>query len=123
MPAVSARAQARLDRTHDTANTIAEQRKGKITDGTTDMMRSASEQRAADLMPGSGHHGIAYTFAVSVTGRDPADLRRARARVEEAAAECCITDLRWAARRHDVAVFATYPLARGMAETTAAVRI
>ncbi|WP_157108427.1 hypothetical protein [Aldersonia kunmingensis] len=123
IPAIHARAQARLDRTHDAATQLAEQRKGQISDGTSEVMRSSSEQRATDLMPGSGHHGLVYAITVSVTGRSVDDLRRARGRVEEAAAECAITELRWTRRRHDVTAFATYPLARGMAETTTAVRI
>ncbi|WP_084436116.1 hypothetical protein [Aldersonia kunmingensis] len=123
IPAISARAQARLDRTHDAATQLSEQRKGQISDGTSEVMRSSSELRATDLMPGSGHHGLTYAITVAVTGRSEDDLRRARARVEEAAAECAITELRWTRRRHDVTVFATYPLGRGMAETPAAVRI
>lgn len=123
VPQARARARAKVDRSSDVAAQITEHKKGVVTDGTSAAMRAASETRAQDLVPGSGHHGVLYTIVLSVTARDLDALRRAVSRAEDAAAECAIPCLKWFTNWHDVAVFGTYPLGRGMAETKDAVRV
>lgn len=68
-------------------------------------------------MPGSGHHGAIYAIAIAVTGRDSEDLDRACLRVTEAAGESALAEIDWCDGDHDVALFATLPLGRGLAET------
>ena len=110
-----ARAKAREDVAHDGASLIDDAEKGRVDDGTDAVMLSASRRRLADLAPGSGHHGVDWSMAISVTAADPADLRRACMRVANEAAQSALTDLDWQDTWHDVGVLATYPLARGMA--------
>ncbi|MDP1293840.1 hypothetical protein Q6296_28910, partial [Klebsiella variicola] len=76
-----------------------------------------SAHRRSDLKPGSGHHGMIYSLAVSVTGRGEDDALRACTRVEQAAADCGIGEIEWQDNRHDVASLLTLPLGRGLAAT------
>jgi len=117
VPAHRARAAARGDFTADQARRTKDYQRGKLDDGSTEVMATASDRRRHDLMPGSGHHGAIYTAAIAVTGRDPDDLDRACLRVTEAANESAIAEIDWAHGDHDVAVFITLPLARGLAAT------
>jgi hypothetical protein len=118
VPAARARTAARGDFTADEARKVKEARKGKIDDGSSDVLLSASDRRRQDLMPGSGHHGVIYSLAVAVTGRDEEDLERACLRVTEAANDSAISEIEWATDDHDVRVFATLPLGRGLAATS-----
>ncbi|MQY28909.1 SCO6880 family protein [Nocardia aurantia] len=117
VPAHRARAAARGDHTSDLARRAKDLQKGRLDDGSADVLATASDRRRHDLMPGSGHHGAIYTATIAVTGRDPDDLERACLRVTEAAHDSAITDIDWATDDHDVAVFATLPLGRGLAVT------
>ena len=117
VPAGKARQAAKSDYTSDEARKIKEAKKGKVTDGTSDVLASASDRRRFDLKPGSGHHGAIYSLAVAVTGRDDEDLERAWLRVLEAANDSAFTEIEAATAEHDVALFATLPLGRGMAST------
>lgn len=110
-----ARAKAREDVAQDGASMIGDAEKGRIDDGTDEVMLSASRRRLADLAPGSGHQGVDWSMAISVTAADPAELRRACMRVANEAAQSALTDLDWQDTFHDAAVLATLPLARGMA--------
>ncbi|WP_280494362.1 SCO6880 family protein [Nocardia asiatica] len=118
VPAAKARTAARGDFTADEARKVKERRKGKIDDGSSDVLLSASDRRRQDLTPGSGHHGGIYSLAVAVTGRDEEDLERACLRVSEAANESAIGEIDWATDDHDVALFATLPLGRGLGATS-----
>lgn len=115
VPDTVARAKAAEDVAQDGGARIADAKKGRISDGTTEVLLSSSTLRNRDLAPGSGVHGLNYSMAVSVTGRDPEDLRRSCLRVEAAAGNCGITRLHWQTDRHDVAQVVTLPLARGLA--------
>lgn len=115
IPDHKARTAAREDRTDDTAALTREQRKGKIGDGTTAVLEASSARRQEDLMPGSGHHGVVYSMAIAVTAPGEDAIVRACDRVLEAANASSITELEWAERRHDVAMFSTLPLGRGLA--------
>ncbi|MQY18956.1 SCO6880 family protein [Nocardia macrotermitis] len=117
VPAHRARAAARGDFTADQARRTKEQQRGKLDDGSTEVMATASDRRRHDLMPGSGHHGAIYSATIAVTGRDPDDLDRACLRVSEAAGESAIAEIDWAHADHDVAIFTTLPLGRGLAAT------
>ncbi|WP_216895607.1 hypothetical protein [Nocardia alni] len=117
VPAHRARAAARGDFTADQARRTKDYQRGKLDDGSTEVMATASDRRRQDLVPGSGHHGVIYTAAVAVTGRDPDDLDRACLRVTEAANESAVAEITWADDDHDVAVFTTLPLGRGLAAT------
>ncbi|MBF6171129.1 hypothetical protein [Nocardia blacklockiae] len=118
VPAERARAAARGDFTTDEARKTKERRKGKVDDGSSDVLLSASDRRRHDLTPGSGHHGAIHTMAIAVTGRDADDLDRACVRITEAANDSALSEIDWARDDHDVALFATLPLGRGLAPTT-----
>ena len=120
IPDAMARAEAIKDVTQDVSTRIRNRKKGKISDGTAEVMLSASERRNTDLRPGSGVHGSAYSMAISVTGRDEEDLRRACLRVEHAAGSSVINRLAWQDNWHDIAQVSTLPLCRGMAGVKAA---
>lgn len=115
--AAHARTAAVKDVTSDRAQQIREGRKGKVTDGSSEVASSESAHRRSDLKPGSGHHGMIYSLAVSVTGRGEDDALRACTRVEQAAADCGIGEIEWQDNRHDVASLLTLPLGRGLAAT------
>ncbi|MEV6558291.1 hypothetical protein AB0M22_21440 [Nocardia sp. NPDC051756] len=117
VPAHRARAAARGDFTADQARKDKEAKRGKLDDGSTEVLTNASSRRRRDLVPGSGHHGAVYAAAIAVTGRDPDDLDRACMRVEEAANDSAIAAIDWATDDHDVAMFTTLPLGRGLAAT------
>ncbi|CAM4344253.1 hypothetical protein NONI108955_21870 [Nocardia ninae] len=117
VPAHRARAAARGDFTSDQARREKEARRGKLDDGSTEVLTNASGRRRQDLVPGSGHHGAVYAATIAVTGRDPDDLDRACMRVEEAAHDSAIAGIDWATGDHDVAMFTTLPLGRGLAAT------
>ncbi|GAA4825171.1 hypothetical protein GCM10023353_37850 [Tomitella cavernea] len=110
-----ARSDAKKHVTQDAARRLKEEKQGRITDGGSEMQQGASERRRADLMPGTGHHGGVFTMSVAVTGRDADDVLRGCARVEAAADEAGIDRIDWHDDSHDVAVFATLPLGRGLA--------
>ncbi|CRK56997.1 putative membrane protein [Alloactinosynnema sp. L-07] len=115
VPDALARAKAVIDVAQDGASLLGADEKGKVGDGTEQVMLSASARRLRDLAPGSGHAGVNWSMAISVTAADPGELRRACMRVANEAAQSALTDLDWQDTQHDVAVLATYPLARGMA--------
>jgi hypothetical protein len=114
VPAAKARGEAVADATLDAASVNANLRKGRISEGTDETLLSASQRRLHDLAPGSGHHGVRWSMALSVTAADSYDLRRACAHVADVAGDCGLS-LQWQDHWHDAAVFTTYPLARGMA--------
>ncbi|RLK58368.1 SCO6880 family protein [Actinokineospora cianjurensis] len=115
VPDALARAKAVADVSQDGASLIGDAEKGRVDDGTDEVMLSASQRRLRDLAPGSGHQGVDWAMAISVTAPGPAELRRACMRVANEAAQSALTDLDWQDTRHDTAALATYPLARGMA--------
>jgi hypothetical protein len=117
VPDAVARAKAVVDVAQDGASLRGSDEKGRVTDGTDEVMLSASARRLRDLAPGSGHHGVNWSMAISVTAADPTELRRACMRVAHEAAQSALTNLDWQDTQHDVAVLATYPLGRGMAVT------
>lgn len=110
-----ARAKAVADVAQDGASIVGDAKKGRVDDGTDEVMLSASWRRLRDLAPGSGHQGVDWSMSISVTAADPAELRRACMRVANEAAQSALTDLDWQDGWQDAAVLATYPLARGMA--------
>ncbi len=114
---VHARTAAKRHVTEDIATQMREAEKGMVTDGMSEVKAGASGRRRADLMPGSGHHGVIWGMTVAVTGRDLDDLERACNRVSEAAESTPIKDLRWKDDLHDIAIFWTLPLGRGLAIT------
>ncbi|MYR08988.1 hypothetical protein GTV32_22915 [Gordonia sp. SID5947] len=117
VPADRARQVAKKHRTSDAAAALEAEQRGRISDGTSEVMADASARRAQDLKEGSGYHGVIWSMSVSVTGRDPDDCDRACARVAAAADESAITELRWRKGDHDIAMFWTLPMGRGLATT------
>lgn len=117
VPDTVAREAAKQDFTQDQASQETERRKGRIGDGSAEVMATASGRRRGDLMPGSGHHGVIYSMAIAVTGRGEDDLDRACMRVSEACDESAIKTITWQEDDHDVALFTTLPFARGLAAT------
>lgn len=103
--------------TQDIAAQMREAEKGKVTDGGSEVMATASARRREDLKPGSGYHGVIWSMTIAVTGRDADDLDRACNRVTEAAESTPIKDLIWKDQLHDIAIFWTLPLGRGLATT------
>ncbi|KXP11596.1 hypothetical protein AXK57_21895 [Tsukamurella pulmonis] len=114
IPASKARVRAKRDHGQDLAQQQKEAKKGRVTDGATDEMASASKRRQMDLRPGSPHQGVTYGFWVSVTGRDPEDLDRAQTRLVEATSQSGINKINWQTDEHDVAQFATLPFGTGL---------
>lgn len=112
--ASEARAQALSDRTSDKAKRHADATKGKVSDGTEQVMSNSSDQRAMDLMPGTGHHGVAWGAYLSFTVNSEADLLRVSTQIESVATDCGIDRLYWLDDRHDMALMAVLPLGRGI---------
>ncbi|MDF3285030.1 hypothetical protein [Gordonia sp. N1V] len=110
-----ARDAAKGDVTDDMARQHSEAKKERISDGSAEVMASSSMRRRMDLMPGSGHHGVIYTMWVSVAARSLDDLDAAETRMSEAASNSAIGRITWQTDDHDIAVFNTLPLGRGLA--------
>lgn len=117
VPARIARTATKRHATTDAAKAIELEKKGQISDGSEEVMASSSARRREDLKAGSGYHGVIWSMAIAVTGRDGDDLDRACARVTAAAGDSAITDIRWCTDDHDIAQFWTLPLGRGLART------
>lgn len=115
--AAAARGSAISDSTGDLSAQKRELDRGQITDGTSSTMATSSLRRRADLVPGSGHHGVIYAMSLSVTAPTEDDVLRASVRIERAAEEAAIKQLIWCTDRHDAALFETLPLGRGIAAT------
>lgn len=109
---------ARKDLTRDMARQIAAAEKGQITLGEERVLAKASQRRALDLEPGSGHHGIIFTIAVAVTAEDEDAVRRACARTVAAAGRTGLSEIEWQTDFHDQAQFNLIPgLGRSNART------
>lgn len=114
VPAAVARARALRDARTDNA-TRHTRTTSRGEDSVDETVLSGSQRRVRDLAPGSGHHGVEWAMAISVTARDPGELSRACARITDVAANCGLTRLDWQDTWHDAAAIMTLPLARGMA--------
>lgn len=112
--AKEARAQAMSDRTSDKAKRHSDASKAKISDGTEQVMSNSSDQRAVDLMPGSGHHGAKWGAYVSFTVDSEEELLRVSTQIESVATDCGIDRLYWLDHRHDMALMAVLPMGRGI---------
>ncbi|MCK0515765.1 hypothetical protein [Williamsia sp. DF01-3] len=117
VPARIARAATKRHATNDAAKAIELQQKGQISDGSEEVLSSSSARRREDLKAGTGYHGVIWSMAVAVTGRDADDLDRACDRVTAAAGDSAIPEIRWCTDDHDIALFWTLPLGRGLART------
>lgn len=112
--ASEARAQALSDRTSDKAKRHSDTTKGKVSDGTEQVMSNSSDQRAQDLMPGTGHHGVSWGAYLSFTVHSEAELLRVSTQIESVATDCGIDRLSWLDDRHDMALMAVLPMGRGI---------
>lgn len=110
----TARAQAVSDRTSDKAKRKSDAEKGKISDGTEHVMSSSSDQRGADLMPGSGHHGVKWGAYLSFTVQSEEELLAVSTQIESVATDCGIERLIWLDDRHHMALASVMPLGRGI---------
>ena len=117
VPARIARQATKRHATNDAAKAIELQQKGQISDGSEEVLSSSSARRREDLKAGTGYHGVIWSMAVAVTGRDADDLDRACDRVTAAAGDSAIPEIRWCTDHHDIAQFWTLPLGRGLART------
>ncbi|CAM3320941.1 hypothetical protein DFJ75_5020 [Williamsia muralis] len=117
VPARIARQATKRHATNDAAKAIELQQKGQISDGSEEVLSSSSARRREDLKAGTGYHGVIWSMAVAVTGRDADDLDRACDRVTAAAGDSAIPEIRWCTDDHDIAQFWTLPLGRGLART------
>lgn len=117
VPARIARPATKRHTTTDAARAIELEKKGQITDGSEEVMAASSARRREDLKDGTGYHGVIWSMAVAVTGRDADDLDRACDRVTAAAGDSAIPEIRWCTDDHDIAQFWTLPLGRGLART------
>jgi hypothetical protein len=117
VPARIAREATKRHATTDAAKAIELQQKGKISDGSEEVLSSSSARRREDLKAGTGYHGVIWSMAIAVTGRDADDLDRACDRVTAAAGDSAIPEIRWCTDDHDIGLFWTLPLGRGLART------
>ena len=112
--AKQARAEALSDRTSDKAQKHASDNKGKLSDGTTEVLSSSSDQRAKDLLPGSGNHGVKWGAYLSFTVASEEDLLAVSTQIEAVATDCGIDRLYWLDGRHDLALMSVLPMGRGI---------
>lgn len=114
VPARTARALARSDETADLAEYNKAARKG-ILDSEVEARQAASRQRAEDLRPGSGHHGIEWLGFVTVTAASPMELdRHSRMVAERASTQLGVRRLEWCRDYQSVAAGFTWPIARAL---------
>lgn len=112
--AKQARAVALSDRTSDKAQKHASDNKGKLSDGTTEVLSTSSDQRAKDLLPGSGNHGVKWGAYLSFTVDSEEALLAVSTQIESVATDCGIDRMYWLDGRHDLGLMAVLPLGRGI---------
>lgn len=112
--AKQARAEALSDRTSDKAQKHASANKGKLSDGTTEVLSSSSDQRAKDLLPGSGNHGVKWGAYLSFTVDSEEALLAVSTQIEAVATDCGIDRMYWLDGRHDLGLMAVLPMGRGI---------
>ncbi|CAQ03196.1 MAG: hypothetical protein HDR73_12675 [Clavibacter sp.] len=114
VPAVQARADAQQTRVLAAAERIARENKTGLEDGTLRLEMTGAEHRAADVAPGTGHHGVEWVGFVTISARSLAELKRASSRLEDVCAtDVGIARLDWQDSFAAAASGCTYPIARG----------
>jgi hypothetical protein len=121
VPARIARAHARSDETVDLAELEALRKSGSMATDDAEARRFAAAQRAEDLRPGSGHHGIEWMGFVTVTATTPEELERhTRMIAERASTHLGVRRLEWCRQYQSTAAGYTWPIARALTPHKAA---
>lgn len=92
------------------------QKRGKVSDGTKEVLLTASQRRLKDLKPGSTHQGAGYGIYFTVSAKNAAELEAAKQLMEARANLCGIERIDWIKDEQDTALVAALPFARGLAE-------
>lgn len=115
VPARVARAHARSDETVDAAELAALHKSGSVATDDAEAKRFAAAQRAEDMRPGSGYHGIEWMGFVTVTATTPVELERhTRMVAERASTHLGVRRLEWCRDYQSVAAGYTWPIARAL---------
>lgn len=114
IPAAFARAAAREDLTSDLADLSKQENEGKLVGDELEVQRHRAESRVRDLQGGSGYHGGRWVMHVQISAPTRSDLVEAIELIQEAAADCGITDLDWLDGWGQAAHAACFPVARGL---------
>lgn len=112
VPATTAREEARQDVTVDRSN--LQGKANQVSDGTGEVQVGISQQRLADLKPGSGIQGAEWAMAITIQAASLDELESATNRIEEAAADCNISVLSWQDSAQHLALPLTLPLGTGV---------
>jgi len=113
VPKATAREQARIALTLDEAERLGRDKRGKVSTGVEEAQASAAARVLHDLLHEQAA-GDRPALWVLVSSGSPAELRLARERIEDAAADAHIARLRWHDRHHHHAMQTVLPLARGI---------
>ena len=114
VPAAFARAAAREDLTSDLADLSKQENEGKLVGDELAVQRHRAESRVRDLQGGSGYHGGRWVMHVQISAPTRAELVEAVELIQEAAADCGITDLDWLDGWGQAAHAPCFPVARGL---------
>ncbi|UKA56703.1 hypothetical protein LFT45_22785 (plasmid) [Arthrobacter sp. FW305-BF8] len=119
VPADQARLLASKDVVRDMAAVISKQKKGQLVDPATDVNLASARARGADLMPGTGQHGVNWVGFITISARTQAGLTDAARRLEESAATAAgIGKLEWLDTYQSAASGTTWPIYRGTKPAT-----
>ena len=119
VPADQARQLASKDVVRDEAAVIAKKKKGQLVDPATDVNLKSARARGADLMPGTGQHGVNWVGFITISAQTQAGLTEAARRLEETAGQSAgIQKLEWLDSYQSAASGATWPIYRGTRPAT-----
>lgn len=114
IPQAEARSRARRDVTSDMADRAKAVESGRLADDEIDVTIAAAQRRRADLLPGRGHHGLAWVGYVSVSAGSKPELIEAIEAIEEACSTVGITELGWLDTYQSAAAACAWPVGRGI---------
>ena len=98
---------------------ISKQKKGQLVDPATDVNLASARARGADLMPGTGQHGVNWVGFITISARTQAGLTDAARRLEESAGTAAgIGKLEWLDTYQSAASGTTWPIYRGTKPAT-----
>lgn len=108
------RGKARRRRATSVARKRERDKRGRVGDGTEEVLLGADTQRAMDLKPNSGHHGAEWAAYISFTVDSEEDLYQVSSQIEAQAFDAGIEHIEWLDGKQDLALAAVMPLGRGI---------
>lgn len=122
VPSYQAKAEARKDFIMDEAELRSKSERGRLAADETEVSREAASRRMEELRAGSGHHGVRWVGAVTISALSTDDLRRQKRLMTELVQSMLgVRRLHWLDSQQSGALGLTAPLGRGLSPRRASV--